>query len=131
MVSAVTATSDASAPTSIASRSMTTDVSSTPRSTRWSGTGFDALIGDGVEVSSEPFGVDGWSCLEDLCNGFRGHEAKPTQRCEFADRNSIACDDEELTPVEAAHDLSAAVPQFSLAQDLTHPPIVARCATPA
>ena len=65
---------------------MTTDVSSTPRPTRWSATRFDALIGDSVEVSSELFAVDGWSCLEELCDGLGPHEAEAPHRGEFADR---------------------------------------------
>ena len=83
------------------SRSMTTDVSSTPRAARGSGRGFDALIGHYVEVASESFGVDGPSCLEELCDEFRCHEAKTTQWGEFAAGNSIACDDEGLALVEA------------------------------
>ena len=56
-----------------------TDVSRTPRATRCTATGFDALIGDSVEVVPEPFAVDGQSCLEELCDGLRGHEAEAPQ----------------------------------------------------
>ena len=112
------------------SRSITTDVSSTPRSTRESGTRFDALIGGSVEVSPELFAVDGRSCMEELFDGFRSHEAETPQWGEFADWYAIACDDEGLSRVEATHDLSAAVTQFALGDDLTHPSIVARRATP-
>ena len=113
------------------SRSMTTDVSSTPRSTRWSGTRFDALIGDGVEVSSELLAVDGRSCLEELCDGFCCYEAKTSQRGEFTDGYAVARHDEGLALVEATHDLPAAVAEFSLGDDLAHPDIVARGATSA
>lgn len=131
MVSAVTATCDGRTFTSMVSRSMTTDVSSTPRSTRWSATWFDALIGDKVEVPSELFAVNRWSCLEELGDGFRCNESEAAQRGQLADRHAIAGHDEGLALVKATHDLSAAIPQFSLGDDLTHPTIVARRATPA
>lgn len=76
IVSAVTATSDGNTLTSMLSRSMTTDVPSTPCSARWPGTGFDAVIGEFVEIALELFAVDGWSCLEDRCDGVRCHEAE-------------------------------------------------------
>jgi hypothetical protein len=110
---------------------MTTDVSSTPRSTRWSGTRFDVLIGDDIEVSSELFAVDGWSRLEELCDGFCCDEAKTSQRGEFTDGYAVARHDEGLALVETTHDLPAAVAELSLGDDLAHPHIVARCATPA
>ena len=91
------------------------------RSTRWSATGFDALVGDSVEISSELFAVDGRSGLEELNNGLCSHEAKKTQRSEFADGDTVACHHEGLALVEAAHDLPAAVPEFSLSHDLLHP----------
>src|SRR6056297_2579437 len=131
MVNAVTATSAGNTLTSMLSRSMTTDVSSTPRATRWSGTRFDALIGYRVEVLSELFAVDGRGGLEELGDGFRSHEAKPPKRGEFADGHAVACDNEGLALVEATHDLPAAVPELSLGHDLAHLNIVALCATPA
>ncbi len=117
MVSAVTATSDGSTLTSMVSRSMTTDVSSTPRSTRWSGTRFDALIGERVEVLSELFAVDGRCGLEELCDGVSCHESETAHRGELTDWYTVARDDERLALVEAAHDLAASVPQFSLGHD--------------
>jgi hypothetical protein len=75
------------------------------------------------------FAVDGRRGLEELCDGFRCHEAETPQRGEFTDWDAVACDDEGLAFVEAAHDLSAAVPEFSLGHDLTRAYTVARCAT--
>jgi len=72
--------------------------------------GFDALVDDGVEVSPELFGIDGWSGLEELCDGVRCHEAESPKWGEFSDGYAVACDDEGLALVEATHDLSAAVP---------------------
>lgn len=67
---------------------------------RESPTRFAALIGDGVEISSELFGVDGRRCREDLCNRVGGHEAETPEWGEFTDGDAVASDDEGLAFVE-------------------------------
>jgi len=57
-----------------------TDVSRTPRSTRWSTTWFDVLISDGVEVVSEPVAVDGRSRLEERPGRRRSRPVLDPQR---------------------------------------------------
>lgn len=86
-----------------------TEVSRTPRGTRCSTTRFDALVGNSVEVASELVAVDGRRCLEELGDGFCGHEAETPKWSEFTDRLAVACDDEGLAFVEASHDLATAV----------------------
>lgn len=73
---ALMATSRGSERAGMCSRSMTADVSSSPRSGRLVlGTGGDVLVGDLVQVVAELFVVDGGRGSEEFDGGFGADEA--------------------------------------------------------
>ncbi len=85
MVIELIATSAGSASTGMRSRSITTLVSSRPRSGRGrSGTGLDVLVGEAVDVASEPVGVDRWSGAEGVDHRSGTDEAPAAKRRELA-----------------------------------------------
>ena len=54
-----------------------------PRSTRRSGTRFDSLVGDGVEVGPETLGVDRRCPVEQLGNGLGCDESQASKWAEL------------------------------------------------
>ncbi len=106
------------------SRSMTTEVSSRPRSGRsLLGTRGDGLVGDVVEVAAESVVVDRWCGPEQFDRGFGSYESVATERGEFADWLTVAGDDERLALDEGAHDAAAVVSKLSLADLGAHEPL--------
>src|SRR5919106_2551293 len=115
MVTALTATSTGSSDASMSSKSMSTEVSSSPRSGRGgSATRLYVLARGSVEILAEAPVVDPGSGIEHRHGGLGGHEAVPSQRRQLANGYAVAGDDECLTFVELAHDLATLVSQFSL-----------------
>ena len=121
MVMALTANSKGSWPDSSCSRSMTTEVSMTPRWARWaSGTGAGVLGGDAVEVSAKPRQVDARSALEHSYGGVGIHEPVAPKRSQLPDGYAMSGDDEGLTPVQPPHDFATVVPELTLRDVSSH-----------
>lgn len=104
---------------------MTTDVSSRPRGGRGSGKGIGSRVDEGVQILAEAASVYDWSPTEHGDRSLRGNESLPSKWHQLPYRHTVAGDNEALTPVEAAHDLSAVVAQLSLRDLPTHAPSVA------
>ncbi len=110
------------------SRSMTTDVSSSPTSSR-SDTGGDVLAHALVQIITKSSPLNGWSSREDLVDSLRIDEAFTTQGPQFTHRFRVASHDKGTAFFEASHDAPAVIPQFPLADLLGHPSSVALRAT--
>src|SRR6185436_18478869 len=96
------------------SKSMTTDVSTSPRSGRTSATRSRLLIDDGVDVAAEPLAGDRRRTGEDRLDGFGGDKRTLADRDQFTDRDAVARDDEGIALVEGPHDPAAVVAQLAL-----------------
>src|SRR5947199_2735172 len=129
IVIALTATSTGSREGSMCSRSMTTEVSRSPRAGRLSGIGYDVLASPRIDVGTEAARVDGGRIPEDGNDGRRRHEPVAPQGSELAYRHSVASDDEGLPLVEPAHDLAAVVAELALGNGFSHVSTVAHRAT--
>ncbi len=106
-----------------------TEVSSKPRSRRWSAMRRCVLIRDVVEVGAEPVSVDRWRVAEHREDGVSGHESMTAHRSQLSDGRPVASDDESLSMIEAAHDLTAVVAKLALCDCVRHTHNVARSAT--
>src|SRR5256885_15413492 len=132
MVTALTATSNGSWEGSTSSRSMTTDVSSTPRRGRGASvTRRDALIGNPVQIGPEGPVINGRRRAEQRHGGLSGDETVAPQRGQFADRHTVTRHDERLARIEPTHDLPAVIAQLPLCDLLGHADTVAHRATEA
>ncbi len=126
----LTATSTGRRDASIAWRSITTEVSSSPRAGRGrSATRCGVLAGRSVEVIPETSEVDSRRCAEQRDGGLGWDEPVSPQRSELTDRDAVAGHDERLAFVEPTHDLAAVVAEFPLGDLSAHAPTVARRAT--
>ena len=106
-----------------------TEVSSKPRGRRWSATRRCVLVRYVVEVGAEPVSVDGWRVAEHREDGVGGHEAMTAHRSQLSDGCPVAGDDEGLSMIKAAHDLTAVVAKLALCDYLCHTQNVALRAT--
>src|SRR5687768_18263381 len=105
---ALTATSAGRREGSNSSRSMTTDVSSTPRGGRGgSGTRRHTLIGYRVEIRSERAVIDRRGGAEQGHGRLGGDKTVASQGSQLADRHTVARHDERLAGIDAPHDLAA------------------------
>src|SRR5271165_6959115 len=121
MVIALTASSMESWLDSSRSRSMTTEVSMTPRWARGaSGTRAGVLGCDAVQVGAKPGQIDTWSTLEYRDGSVGIHEPVAPQRGQLPDGYAVPGDDESLTPVQSPHDLAAVVPELTLGYVSSH-----------
>src|SRR3990172_8729304 len=110
------------------SRAITTEVSTSPRGWRASGTGGRVLVDHRVDILAEPFASDGRSAREQGDRGPSIDEPAPPQGAELADGDPVAGHDEGLTTIEGTHDLAALVAELSLRDLATHP---GECSTSA
>lgn len=106
------------------SRSMTTEVSSRPFAARlwpssWSGAGLNVLVDVGVDIGAEALVIDARGIAERGGQSGAVDEPAPPEGDQFADRVAVPGDNEGFALVEAAHDFTAAVAKFALA-DLSH-----------
>src|SRR5579875_1872843 len=109
------------------SRSITTDVSSSPRVARsGSGTRCDALVERAIDVRTEALAVDRGRAGECLQDDGGGDEPPSAQRVELAYGHAVARDDERFAAVEPAHNLAAVVAQLALGYLSRHEASVAR-----
>ena len=120
MVIAETAISPGRSAGRIRSRSITTEVSTSPRGCRGSGTRSRVLIDERVDIFLKSPRSDTRSAGECGENGFTGDEHPLPDGNEFAYGNAVARDDERPALVESAHDASAFVAQLSLSDTPTH-----------
>src|SRR5258706_3049299 len=111
------------------SRSMTTEVSRSPRTGRRSGIGYNVLASPRIDVGTEAAGVDGGRIPEDGNDRRRRHESMAPQGSQLAYRHTVASDDEGLPLVEPAHDLAAVIAELTLGDGFRHASMVARRAT--
>ena len=84
IVIAVTATSNGSVNGSIFSRSITTEVSSTPFGRRCSDTRAETRVGDSVEVAPQAVAVDAWRATEDVDYEVRTDKTLTSHRNQFS-----------------------------------------------
>src|SRR5207245_1220030 len=84
-----------------------------------------SLIEDRVDLGSESLAIDRRCAREQSDGGLRADEPTLSQRCQFADRDAIAGDDERLAAVERSHDLAALVSKLPLRDLSRHRLIVA------
>src|SRR5437016_1276019 len=129
MVIALTATSIGSSEGSMCSRSMTTEVSRSPRAARRSGIGANVLASPRIDIGTEAARVDGGRILEDGNDRLRRHESVAPQGSELSYRHTVASDDERFSLVEPAHDLAAVVAELALGDGFSHASTVAHRAT--
>jgi hypothetical protein len=80
------------------------------------------LICGGVEIRSEALVVDARRGPEHGHRGVGCHESVATEWGELADRDAVARHDERPALVELSHDLTALVPELSLADLTAHGP---------
>src|SRR5216684_3183946 len=120
MVIAETAISSGKPADSISSRSMTTDVSMSPRGWRGSATRRWIPIDQGVHVFPKTSEHHARSAGESGKDRFGRYEHPLTQRNQLTDGHAIACDDECLALVQGAHDSPAVVAELSLGDPPTH-----------
>src|SRR5262249_5101649 len=107
-------------------RAMTTEVSSSPRSRRGSGTRRRVLVEDAVDVGTEPDWIDPRRSGERAHDDLRRDEAATPERDQLTHWRPVAGDDEGLALVERSHDLAAVVPELALGDLPCHVAIVAR-----
>jgi len=72
------------------------------------------LIGEAIELLSEPPPVDARSTRERTPDRFRGDEPAFPERRELSDGNTISRHDEGFSLVERAHDRTAVVAELAL-----------------
>ena len=84
------------------------------------------MIGESINIGPEPAELHSRCAGENGHSGVGGNELALPERCQFADRHAVACDDERLSAIERAHDLSARVAKFPLGDLASHGRIVAR-----
>src|SRR2546423_414243 len=127
---ALTARSRGSSETSIFSKSITTEVSTSPRGGRVvSGTRRRVLRRDAIELIAKTLGVDARSATENGDGRFGADKPMATKRGQLSHWNTVASDHEGLAFVELAHDLTALIAKLSLGDLAAHRNIVARRAT--
>ena len=105
---------------------MTTDVSSSPRSRRDSGTRRRVLVEDAIDLGAEPGWIDPRGSGERAHDDVRRDEAATPERDQLTHGRPVAGDDEGLALVECSHDLAAVVPELALGDLPCHTAIVAR-----
>jgi hypothetical protein len=98
MVIAEMAISAGKSADSISSKSMTTDVSMSPRGWRVSATRRWILIDQGVYVFPKTSGRNAWGAGESRKDSFGRYEHALSQRNQLTHGHAIACDDECLLP---------------------------------
>jgi hypothetical protein len=117
---AVTATSEGSVSGSIRSKSMTTDVSRTPLARRCSGTGVEPGIYDRVEISPKAIGVDARRTVEYVSHELRTEEVLASNGTQFPNWLACSCDDERLSRLKSAHDVTTGVGRLPLGDRRRH-----------
>src|SRR5947199_10113 len=115
-----TATSRGNSAGSINARSMTIEVSMSPRARRWSATRRGVLVDHRVDIFPKPPGCDVWRAGKSGRCSVGRYEHPLAQRDQLADRHAIACDDEGLPPVQRAHDSPALVAELPLRDFSVH-----------
>lgn len=101
----------------------------TPRGWRGSATRLGGGVSYSVQVSPETLEVDRRRRVENGNGRLGANKPVTTERCELADRHTVAGDHKRLAFVEAPHDLAALVPQLPLRDLSGHGNNVARRAT--
>lgn len=100
-----------------------------PRPERASATRCHVVVESRVDVSPEGVGVDGRGARECRDGSAGWDECASAQRCELADRDSVARHHEGLSAVERAHHIAAVVPELSLRDLVRHRPYCSTRAT--
>jgi hypothetical protein len=108
---AVTATSEGSVSGSIRSKSMTTDVS---------GTGVEPGIYHRVEISPKAIGVDARRTVEYVSHELRTDEVLASNGTQFPNWLACSCDDERLSRLKSAHDVTTGVGRLPLGDRRRH-----------
>src|ERR1700739_2991963 len=127
MVRALMASSMGSCSASMWSRSITTEVSMSPRDARGVlAPRLSLLAGGPIEICSEPVELHPRSAPERGDGRLGADETMPTQRGKLADRDSIPGHDERLALVKLAHDVAAVIAQLPLGDPFSHTQSVAR-----
>ena len=108
---------------------MTTDVSSNAVSRTESVTGLNSLVNSTVNVTEEGFPVDCGGGSKYSFHDMSIHEPVTVQRDELSDWLLATSDDERLPLIHGAENPRTVVAQLPLADDATHDPNVATCAT--
>ena len=108
---------------------MTTDVSSSAVSRTESVTGLNSLVNSTVNVTEEGFPVDCGGGSKYSFHDMSIHEPVTVQRDELSDWLLATSDDERLPLIHGAENPRTVVAQLPLADDATHDPNVATCAT--
>ncbi|MEX2660922.1 MAG: hypothetical protein WD227_03285, partial [Vicinamibacterales bacterium] len=120
MVIAETAISTGKSVGSISSKSMTTDVSMSPRGWRGSATRRWILIDRGVYVFPKTFARDAWRPGECGKGSFDRYEHALSQGNQLAHGHAVARDDEGFPLVQGPHDSPAFVAELALGDTSTH-----------
>jgi hypothetical protein len=120
------ATSIGSRVESIIGKSITTDVSITPRGGRASATRCRVLIDHRVHILPKAPARNAWGSGESGMDDVGRDEDALAERVQLADRDTVPRDDERSPSIEIAHDASAVVAELSLGDPSRHAAIVAR-----
>lgn len=108
---------------------MTTDVSSNAVSRTESVTGLNSLVNSTANVTEEGFPVNCGGGSKYSFHDMSIHEPVTVQRDELSDWLFATSDDERLPLIHGAENPRTVVAQLPLADDATHDPNVATCAT--
>ena len=125
IVTAEMASSKGNCAGSTRSRSMSTDVSISPRGRRESATRSRILIDDRVEVLSESPGRYSRRSAESGQHGLSRDEHALSQRDQLTDGHAVARHDECFPFIQGTHDAPAVIAQLSLCDAAIHEPSVA------
>src|SRR5260221_3688591 len=101
-------------------KSMTTDVSMSPRGGRGSATGRRIMIDQGVQVFPKTSERDAWRAGESGQSSLGLYKHPLSHGNQLADGHAIACDDECFPLVQGPHDAPALVAELSLRDRSTH-----------
>src|SRR5207249_2233803 len=102
------------------SRSITTEVSTSPRACRRSGTRARILVDQGIEVPSQTASSEPRSAGEGRNGGAGGHETPASRRHQLPNCHAIPGDQEALAAVERSHHFPAVVAQLPLGDLARH-----------
>lgn len=111
---------------SISGKSMSTEVSISPRGARSSAAGRDILVNHCVDIFAKAPRSNPRRSSERRQHGFGSHEGALPQRAQLSDRYTVACDDKRPSSVEVTHNAPALIAKLSLCNSPRHVHIVAR-----